>query len=165
MTLLLPNIFYFVCKTFVITLNITECVFKYLDQDFSTEFFGWIGYTLIPLIVTTIGHASSFIHDILSIPIYFWNLLWHPNGHSIIDMQQKPEGNECFILLKKHIFIDGENKLDPCHDGCGNKNHSDSDFNGQEFLQMRTKLLSEAAIPDYACFHYIKYIQQALKQD
>ncbi len=25
--------------------------------------------------------------------LYFWNLLWHPNGHSIIDMLQNPEGH------------------------------------------------------------------------
>ncbi len=27
------------------------------------------------------------------IPLYFWNLLWHPNGCSILDMLRNPEGH------------------------------------------------------------------------
>ena len=39
--------------------------------------------------------VSSFT----AIPIYFWTLLWHPDGQSVLDMLLNPKGNGCLIQL------------------------------------------------------------------
>jgi hypothetical protein len=73
-----------------------------------------MGYIFIPIISTTLLHCHPFFYEILSIPVYFWNLLWHPNGQSIIGMLQDPNGNGQLVIY---------NKQEHCHhDGYGNKN-------------------------------------------
>jgi hypothetical protein len=101
--LLLPKIFYFILKTSAALLIHADIGFKYLDQDFPIEFIGWIQYIFGPSFAFMIGSGVSFIYGILSIPIYFWNLFWHPNGRSIVDMLANPNGNGRFISSRdKH---------------------------------------------------------------
>jgi hypothetical protein len=97
MTLLLPKTSYFIFKTFATMMNIADYAFRYFEQDFPTELLCWMGYIFIPIITTMILGCSSFIYGIFSFPIYFWNLSWHPNGQSVIDILQNPEGNGCLI--------------------------------------------------------------------
>jgi hypothetical protein len=99
--LLLPNIFHFILKTFATLLAISDFGFRYLEQDFPIEFFGWIQYIFAPTLFFAVESCASFSYGILSILIYFWNLLWHPNGCSIIDMLSNPEGNGQFIQSKE----------------------------------------------------------------
>jgi hypothetical protein len=99
--LLLPNIFHFILKTFATLLAISDIGFRYLEQDFPIEFFGWIQYIFAPTLYFTVESCASFLYGILSIPIYFWNLIWHPNGRSIIDMLSNPKGNRRFVQSKE----------------------------------------------------------------
>ncbi len=97
MTLLLLNTSYFIFKTFATMMNIADYAFRYFKQDFPTERLCWMGYIFIPIITTIIVGSSSFIYEIFSVPIYFWNLIWRTNGQSVIDILQNPEGNGCLI--------------------------------------------------------------------
>jgi hypothetical protein len=92
MTLLLPKSSYFILKTFATMMNIANYAFRYFEQDFPTELLCWMGYIFIPIITTMILGCSSFIYGIFSVPIYFWNLIWHPNSQSVIEILQNPEG-------------------------------------------------------------------------
>ncbi len=74
-------------------MNITDYALRYFEQDFPTELLCWMGYIFIQIITSMILGYSSFIHGIFWVPIYFWNLVWHPNGRSVIDILQNPEGN------------------------------------------------------------------------
>ncbi len=100
---LLPKIFYFILKTSAALLIHADIGFKYLDQDFPIEFFGWIQHIFGPSFAPMIGSGVSIIYGILSIPIYFLNLFWHPNGCSIVDMVANPNDNGRFISSRdKH---------------------------------------------------------------
>ena len=97
MTLLLPNLFYLVIKTSLAGILLAGHVIKYLEQEFPMELFGWLGYILIPHIAALLQGYIRFICGILLVPLYFWKLLWHPNGLSIYDMLCNPEGQGRFI--------------------------------------------------------------------
>jgi hypothetical protein len=98
MTLLLPKLSYLIIKTSLAATNFIGHVFKYLEQVFPVELFGWLGYIFIPYIAAILQGYIAFIQGILLVPLYFWNLLWHPNGRSIIDMLWNPEGHGRMIL-------------------------------------------------------------------
>ncbi len=74
-------------------MNIADYALRYFEQDVPTELLCWMGYIFIPIIATMILGCSSFIYGIFSVSIYFWNLIWHPNSWSVIDILQNPEGN------------------------------------------------------------------------
>jgi hypothetical protein len=98
MTLLLPNLSCFIIKTSLSgTLFFLVQVIKYLEQEFPIELFGWLQYIFIPHIATLLQGYIGFIRGLFSVPLYFWNLLWHPNGRSIYDMFCNPEGTGRFI--------------------------------------------------------------------
>ena len=101
MTLLLPTIFYVTIKILLKIMDVAAYTAEYVEQELPGEIFGWLGYTLIPPITATLVNGSAFLHGIVSVPIYFWNLVWHPNGRSIIDMLRNPEGNGRFISSNK----------------------------------------------------------------
>jgi hypothetical protein len=50
-------------------------VFKFLEQDFPVELFGWLGYIFIPYITAILQGYIAFIHELFSVPLYFWNRL------------------------------------------------------------------------------------------
>ena len=102
MTLLLPNLFYFIIRTSLAAVIFAGHVFKYLEQDFPIEIFGWLGYIFIPYITVFTQGCITFIHGVLLVPLYFWNLFWHPNGQSILDMLRNPEGHGRFISSTIH---------------------------------------------------------------
>ena len=97
MTLLLPNLSCLIIKTSLAGILLAGHVIKYLEQEFPIELFGWLGYILIPHVTALLQGYIGFIRGILSVPLYFWNLLWHPNGRSIYDMLCNPEGQGRFI--------------------------------------------------------------------
>jgi hypothetical protein len=102
MTLLLPNLFYFIIKTSLAAMVFIGHVIKNLEQDFPVELFGWLGYIFIPYITAILQGYIVFIRGLFSVPLYFWNLLWHPNGRSILDMLCNPEGHGQFITSTIH---------------------------------------------------------------
>jgi hypothetical protein len=91
MTLLLPKLSYFIIKTSFAPMNFIGYFFKYLEQDFPVELFGWLGYIFIPSLTAILQGYIAFTQGIFLVPLYFWNLLWHPNGRSILDMLWNPE--------------------------------------------------------------------------
>jgi hypothetical protein len=97
MTLLLPQLSYLIIKISFAATNVIDYVVKYLGQDFPMELFGWLGYIFIPFIIHILCGCFAFIQGMFLVPLYFWNLIWHPNGESILDMLQNPEGNGQFI--------------------------------------------------------------------
>jgi hypothetical protein len=97
MTLLLPNLSCFIIKTFLSGILFVGRVIKYLEQEFPIKLFSWLGYIFIPPIMALLQGYIGFIRGLISIPLYFWNLLWHPNGPSIYDMLCNPEGQGRFI--------------------------------------------------------------------
>ncbi len=101
MTLLSPNIYYFIFKTFLTAMNIAGYTLRYLEQDFPIERLYSMGCFFIPIISATLIGCYSFFHKIFLIPVYFWNLLWHPNGWSIINMLQNPTGNGQLVTYNK----------------------------------------------------------------
>jgi hypothetical protein len=97
MTLLLPNLFHFIIKISLTGILFAAHVLKYFEQDFPIELLGWLRYIFIPLIAALLHGFIGFIYELLLVPLYFWNVLWHPNGRSIYSMLCNPEGNGCFI--------------------------------------------------------------------
>ncbi len=102
MTLLLPTLFYFIIKASLTGIIFVGHALKYLEQDFLVELLGWLGYIFISYISAFIQGCIAFICGILLIPLYFWNLLWHPNGRSIYDMLCNPEGHGRLISSTNH---------------------------------------------------------------
>ena len=90
MTLFLPTLSHFIIKTSLAAMVFIGHVFKYLKQDFPIELFGWLGYIFIPYIPAILQGYIAFIHGIFLVLLYFWNLLWHPNGRSVLDMICNP---------------------------------------------------------------------------
>ncbi len=106
-------------------MNIADYAFGYFEQDFPTELLCWMGYIFIPIITTMILGCSSFIYEIFSVPIYFWNLIWHPKSQSVIDILQNSEGNGRLIPYNNNIIATaGENELVLYQDGYGDENHA-----------------------------------------
>jgi hypothetical protein len=71
MTLLLPKLSHLIIKTSFATTNFIGHVFKYLEQDFPFELFGWLGYIFIPYIAAILQGYIAFIRGTLSVPLYF----------------------------------------------------------------------------------------------
>ena len=97
MTLLLPNLSCFIIKTSLTGIFFLDQAIKYWEQEFPIELFGWLQYIFIPYIAALLQGYLGFICGLFLVPLYFWNLLWHPNGRSIYDMLSNPKGNGRFI--------------------------------------------------------------------
>jgi hypothetical protein len=97
MTLLLPTILILITKLALAIINAIGYINRYLEQDLPIEILTWLGYTTIPYIVATFQGLIAFIQGLFSVPLYFWTLLWHPNGQSILDMLRNPEGDGGYI--------------------------------------------------------------------
>ncbi len=76
-------------------MNAIDYIVKYLGQDFPMELFGWLGYIFIHFITRILYGYFAFVQGIL--PLYCWNLFWHPNGGSILDVLRNSEGNGWLI--------------------------------------------------------------------
>jgi hypothetical protein len=65
------------------------------------EIFSWLAFIFIPIFEPMLIFGYSITCTIISILIYAWKLLWHPNGRSILDMLRDPEGNSRLIPYDK----------------------------------------------------------------
>ncbi len=97
LTLILPTILILITKLAFATIDSFGCIIRYLEQYLPFEILMWLGYTMIPHIIAILHGFIAFIQGLFSVPLYFWTLLWHPNGRSILDMLWNPEGHGCHI--------------------------------------------------------------------
>jgi hypothetical protein len=82
--------------------------------------------------------------------------LFHPDGCSIIDILQNPEGHGQFVWYKDDkISIDGEKEHILYHDGHG------VDANIAYTFDCPTLHRMHFLFKAYTCFHFIKFIQRA----
>ncbi len=88
-------------KTFITFMNIMARSTNYIEQDLPMEIFSWLAFIFIPIFEPMLLFGYSITCTIISIPIYAWKLLWHPNGRSILDMLRNPEGNLRLIPYDK----------------------------------------------------------------
>ncbi len=88
-------------KISITFMNITALFTKYIEQDLQIEIFLWLTYIFIPIFEPMVLFGYSITCTIISIPIYAWKLLWHPNGQSTLNMLQDPEGNSRLIPYNK----------------------------------------------------------------
>jgi hypothetical protein len=72
-------------------------VATYIENDFLLEVMTWLFYLLIPAIGSLLSSCYLLFCGLLLIPIYSWKLLFHLDGHSILDILQNPEGNGQFV--------------------------------------------------------------------
>ena len=64
----------------------------------------WTCYFLAPMSWLLLMISTQFVHDIILIPKYAWDLLWHPDGRSIFQMLCNPNGDG---PLKKRYYSRG----------------------------------------------------------
>ncbi len=122
-TLLLPYIFHFIFKIFLAIMTIAGYIIHYFEQDLPIELLNWTGHIFIPIINTLLLHCHSFFYRILLIPVYFWNLFWHPMvNQSLIWFKIQMEMDNWSFTINKNIAIDGENVHNQFHDEYGDKN-------------------------------------------
>jgi hypothetical protein len=65
----------------------------YIKNDFRLEVMTWLLYMFILAIDSLLSSCCLLFCGFLSMPIYYWKLLFHPDGHSNLDILQNPEGN------------------------------------------------------------------------
>jgi hypothetical protein len=98
MTLLLPTILHTTIKIFIALMDTASYAAKNIENDFPLELMTWLLYLFIPAIGSLLSSCYLLICRLLSIPIvYSWKLLFHPNGRSILDILQNPEGHGQFV--------------------------------------------------------------------
>jgi hypothetical protein len=74
-----------------------SCAAKYIENDFPLEVMTWLSYLFIPAIGSMLSSCYILFYGLLSIPIYSWKLLFHPDGPSILDILQNPEEHGQFV--------------------------------------------------------------------
>jgi hypothetical protein len=93
MTLLLPTIISSSIKTFIKIMDIAAYTTEYIEQDLPGKLITWLSYLFFPAIIAVLSGCHLAVSGATAIPIYFWTLLWHPDGCSIFNMLCDPEGN------------------------------------------------------------------------
>jgi hypothetical protein len=97
MTLLLPTIFYSTIKFFIKIMDTADYATKYIKQDLPSKLISWHSYLFFLAIISMLSSCHLMVSGLMSIPIYFWMLLWHPDICSIFDMLCNPKGNCCLV--------------------------------------------------------------------
>ena len=98
MTLLLPTIIYSTFNTFIKIMDIAAYTTEYIEQELPCELISWLSYLFFPAIIAILSSFHIVVSGFTAIPIYFWTLVWHPDGRSILDMLRNPEG--CGRLIR-----------------------------------------------------------------
>jgi hypothetical protein len=93
MTLLLPTILYSTFDTFIKIMDVAAYTAKYIEQELPGELISWLSYLFFPAIIAVLSSFHIVVSGFTAIPIYFWTLVWHPDGRSILDMLRNPEGS------------------------------------------------------------------------
>jgi hypothetical protein len=74
---------------------------EYIKQDLPGKLISWLSYLFFPAIIAVLSGCHLVVSGVMAIPIYFWTLLWHPDGRSIFDMLCNPEENGRLIRYDK----------------------------------------------------------------
>jgi hypothetical protein len=93
MTLLVPTKLYSTINTFIKIVDVTAYTAKYNEQALPGKLISWLSYLFFLAIIAVLSYCHVVISGFTTIPIYFWTLLWHPDGRSILDMLRNPEEN------------------------------------------------------------------------
>jgi hypothetical protein len=93
MTLLLPTIFYSTIKIIIKIMDDADYAIEYTKQDLLGELISLLSYLFFLTIIAILSSCHLLVSRLMSIPIYFWTLLWHPGGCFIFDILCNPEGN------------------------------------------------------------------------
>jgi hypothetical protein len=93
MTLHLPTILHTTIKIFIAFMDTASYAGKYIKHDFPLKLMTWLSYPFIPAIGSMLSSCSLLFCGLPLIPIYSWKLLFHPDGRSILDILQNPEGH------------------------------------------------------------------------
>jgi hypothetical protein len=88
---------YSAVKIFIKIMNAADYAAKYIKQDLPGKLISWLSYLFFPAIIAMLSSCHSMVSRLMSIPIYFWTLLWHTDGCSIFDMLCNPEGNSRLV--------------------------------------------------------------------
>jgi len=80
-------------NTFIKIMDVTAYTVKYIEQELPCELISWLSYIFFPAIIAVLSSFHIVVSGFTAIPIYFWTLVWHPDGRSIPDMLRNPEGN------------------------------------------------------------------------
>jgi hypothetical protein len=84
-------------KIFNALIDTVSYMAKYIKNDFLLELMTWLLYLFIPAIGSLLSSYYLLICGLPSIPIYSWKLLFHPDGHSILDILQNPERHGRYV--------------------------------------------------------------------
>ncbi len=139
-------------------MNAADYAAKYIKQDLPGKLISWLSYLFFPAIIAMLSSCHSMVSRLMSIPIYFWTLLWHTDGCSIFDMLCNPEGNSRLVRYDNndtHPCWREQSQPVPwwawCKCPCWIRiclsNHSET-------------LPFKDMTQDFACSHITRYIQQ-----
>jgi hypothetical protein len=68
-----------------------------IEHNLPGKLISWLSYLFFLAIIAMLSSYHLMVSGFMSIPIYFWMLLWHPNGCSIFYMLCNPEGNSHLV--------------------------------------------------------------------
>jgi hypothetical protein len=74
-------------------MDIAAYTAEYIERELPGELISWLSYLFFPAIIAVLSCCHIVVSGFKAIPIYFWTLLWHLDGQSILDMLCNPEGN------------------------------------------------------------------------
>jgi hypothetical protein len=89
----LPTILHITIKIFIAFVDTASYAAKYIKNDFPLELMTWLSYLFIPAISSMLSSCYLLFCGLLMIPIYSLKLLFHPDGCSILEILQNPEGH------------------------------------------------------------------------
>ena len=52
----------------------------YIEQELPGELISWLSYLFFPAIIAVLSSFHTVVSGFTAIPIYFWTLVWHPDG-------------------------------------------------------------------------------------
>ncbi len=96
MTLHLPTILHTTIKIFIAFMTASYAA-TYMENDFPLEAMTWLSYLYIPAIGSMLSSCNILFCGLLWIPIYSLKILFHPNGRSLLNILQNPEGHGQFV--------------------------------------------------------------------
>ncbi len=80
MTLLLPTILYSTFNIFIKIMDVAAYTIGYIEHELPGELISWLSYLFFPAIISMLSSFHIVVSGFTAIPIYFWKLVWHPDG-------------------------------------------------------------------------------------
>ena len=116
MTLTIPTLALKTSKIAIQTAVTLDRKIQEIQASLFWEIFTWILYVFVPFWTLLLILTTTFVHDMIMVPTYAWNLLWHLDGRSIYAMLRDPEGKGSYgdhrlprRKFRKHVTTDDNN--------------------------------------------------------